>query len=261
MPLVLNNSQKAVGALLQSDPAPDYKFRLSMDNYTLSTYRDYAKQKDATNMDAGNEESGVAYGNSDSLSFDGIDEYIDCDDSSSIFYGAENGMTVTCWLKTTDLIDTGAINIFGHGNHLTAGSNGFAVRIATSGKSFQLSSNGVVTAKGTTAINDGEWHFCVASRTATNSLIYTDSVKEYDDALTFNTVTGALLTKVAVNQSATTGFYNGNIDDFRYYNRVLTQTEIDALYALRQTGGNFIGEDGENLIGEDGENLIGELTP
>lgn len=95
---------------------------------------------------------------------------------------------------------------------------------------------GALTMTGTTDINDGNWHYIVATRTGNAHRLYLDGVQE-DTTRVANT--GAIDT----GQDLHIGAYNttsenfpGFIDDVRLYNRAIDEEEITKLYKTTGDG-------------------------
>ncbi len=85
-----------------------------------------------------------------------------------------------------------------------------------------------------------EWHFLVLTHDGVTPRIYTDGVEETNFTISSDKTkylvdfSGGDLGRIGcqnTNGSGNVAFFDGQIDDFRYYqNKVLTQSEIDSLY-------------------------------
>tara|TARA_R110002049_G_scaffold289495_1_gene472358 strand:+ start:2168 stop:3118 length:951 start_codon:yes stop_codon:yes gene_type:complete len=133
---------------------------------------------------------------------------------------------VSIWIKTVNFSNTVQ-------TCFQAAYMGFGAYIeATTGKFmgfFDSSSSGA--AKSTNAINDGNWHHVVMQNNGSVTFLYIDGI--LDIAIPDNLVVG--------NGGSNNKFYmgktnqglnvfKGSIDDFRIYDRMLTNLEIDSLY-------------------------------
>ena len=144
-------------------------------------------------------------------------------------------MSFAFWIKTTDT--AGTIFSFGGG-----GSNNVERAVKLSAGKVQLfeKNGGAETSllsSGT--VNDDSWHHIVCTIAGISSVwkIYVDKVD-----VSASTVNGPGNTNLAVTQTTIavsyvnavySNYYAGSIDDLRIYNDVLTQGEIDELYALK----------------------------
>ena len=90
-----------------------------------------------------------------------------------------------------------------------------------------------ITIKSIANYNDDSWHFVTVtrSRSAGTIILYMDGVQE---ASSTGTYTGALNAanniRLGSNPCAPGAVYTGSLDDFIFYNRVLSNTEVTALY-------------------------------
>lgn len=84
-------------------------------------------------------------------------------------------------------------------------------------------------------INDGQWHHVVytANVSLTSQTLYVDG--NYQATLSHSMLSSATYPVTIGSNYDATYFFNGSIDDFRIYNRVLTASEVSDLYYA--TGG------------------------
>ena len=144
-------------------------------------------------------------------------------------------MSISFWIKTTDT--AGTIFSFGGG-----GSNNVERAVKLSAGKVQLfeKNGGAETSLlSSSAVNDNNWHNIVCTIAGISSVwkIYVDKVD-----VSASTVNGPGNTNLAVTQTTIavsyvnavySNYYAGSIDDLRVYNDVLTQGEIDELYAMK----------------------------
>ena len=120
--------------------------------------------------------------NSNSLTFDGQDDYV------SIRRDISTDFSIALWIKTTQLGTTIHSHWFdGKGlvdMEVSGVTNDFGTSLLQSKFAFGTGSPDV-TIVSTTDINDGNWHFCVATRKSS-----TGELKLYVDGVLENTGTG-----------------------------------------------------------------------
>jgi hypothetical protein len=150
-----------------------------------------------------------------------------------------NGFTVAFWMNTTSTNAIGLLQLIGS----TLDTNTF-IYINNSGINrvivYSCRYTGAInqTLLNTTIpINDGVWHHVVVTSTYAVAGNNTSTIKIYiDNVLNATTNTGwypsSLSKKGYIGYSNS---YNGLIDDFRIYSRVLSSQEITALYNYTYT--------------------------
>jgi hypothetical protein len=197
-----------------------------LDETTGSVASDYSvNAHDGTlmNMD---DSDWVAGRLGNALDFDGVNDYIEI----LGYKGISGAASRTCcsWIKTSD--STWWKDILGWGN-LEAGQR-WLVTISPEGFVQIAVVDGYQ--RGTTAVNDGQWHH-IAAVLADDSSPSTNEIKIYIDGIqesSYTTLTAPVNTGSTPNVQI--GFYNdtsnryfkGLIDDVRIYDRALSATEI-----------------------------------
>jgi hypothetical protein len=144
-------------------------------------------------------------------------------------------MSMSFWIKTT--ATTGTIFSFGGG----ATNNVERAVKLSAGKVLLFEKNGGAETSllSSSTVNDNNWHNIVCTIAGISSVwkIYVDSVD-----VSASVVNGPGNTNLATTQTiiaasylnaVISNYYAGSIDDLRTYNDVLTQTEIDELYAMK----------------------------
>ena len=140
-----------------------------------------------------------------------------------------NAFSITAWIKTAYMGDDPQDIVY-YGTHIDGQRCEF--RVHENGQ-IQMA-NGAGNVEGLTAVTDGGWHHVAATITenATNSSsdvrIYVDGqddTEESTDPDAFNLVADWDVT-IGYRPSQSDRFFNGQIDDVRIYDRVLSQEEI-----------------------------------
>ncbi len=159
------------------------------------------------------------------LQFDGTDDYL--------IYSNNPGITaypfsISAWVRTT-----------ASGGQI-AGL--YSSNSSTAYKSIGIGSGGVVAVYltnatvelGNTPINDGEWHHVtVAFGVGADNIhrLYVDGVLDRQ----ISRSVGLSINNICIGRacdSTPTGHFNGSVDDVRIYNRALTLSDVEGLYAL-----------------------------
>jgi alpha-galactosidase len=162
------------------------------------------------------------------IHLDGTDDYV------QITRPVADNFTIALWVKTTQTAGTGQ---WWAGAGLIDGDTSSSSRdFGTSlvGSKFAFGVGGTdTTITSITSINDSQWHHVTAVRTKSSGSfsIYVDGVLE-------NTATTAVNVSLnrptylrigGIQTGATGSFFNGDLDDVRLYDYVLSQSEISTL--------------------------------
>jgi hypothetical protein len=155
------------------------------------------------------------------LSFDGIDDYVDCGSGPSNY----DNITVSAWMKTSTegILVSNRYSSYSFGTWYTLSSMDIAVGDNSQGGYRLLPFN--------TTTLDGNWHHVAYTKNGTSHAIYVDGL--LDLSFTSNadiswnnpTFIGRRWTK-----SSSVGWFNGIIDDVRIYDRALSAEEVQQLY-------------------------------
>ena len=208
------------------------------------------------NDESGNGNNGVIYGadltldrfgnNANAYHFDGINDYIDCSNSS--IFNISSEITLSCWVRTNDnrsgLI--GRPTMISKWSYTDEGqAYWFALNEGKLGSTFNAITGEDNENWGNTKINDNQWHLVTVS--ADGNLIqkqikvYIDGQLdcEYDASGTIiKTSNSNVLIGVCLLPDH--GSFLGDIDDIRIYSRALSEAEIDTLYHEGGWTGNDI---------------------
>jgi hypothetical protein len=185
--------------------------------YTSSSRSDTASLIDlkrTTNIDVSN----VSFDSTGQPTFDGT--------SDSILVGTvgnySNIMTVEAVFKTSSSASWKNI-LCGTSGDIIFTVNGSKLNFGSQGSSPIAHAN-----YSTTNVNDGEWHYGVATYNGSQVKIYVDGVLESTNSRSGNQTPSSL--RAGSNNAGTSEFFNGDIPLVKLYNRVLTAAEITNNY-------------------------------
>ncbi len=161
------------------------------------------------------------------LGFNGVNNYV------QVNRDVTNDFSIAFWVQTTA---TGGNGSWRQGAALVDGSIGpgntdFGTSLVGSFFAFGIG-NPDTTIFSTTPINDGAWHFCVATRAqATGAVcLYVDGNLQASGNASTNTL--AAMSSITFGRSQSSGgFFAGNLDEIKIYDRALGNLEVAALYA------------------------------
>jgi hypothetical protein len=160
------------------------------------------------------------------LSFNGINNYVQITNTIS------NDFSIAFWVKTTQTAGTGQ---WWQGAGLVDGdatgvANDFGTAL-TGGKFAFGVGNPDTTLVSTNLINDGAWHQCVATRVQSNGAIklYVDGNLQATGIGNTKSLTASASLRFGQILSGG-GYFNGNLDEIKIYNRALGNNEVSSLY-------------------------------
>jgi hypothetical protein len=170
--------------------------------------------------------SGIA--NNYSMNFDGVNDYIDAGNDSSLT--PTNGISISFWIKTTDTTqNTGLIDKY---NGSTG--DGYAVDIKDTYLRFII---GIQDLHSTTSISDGIWHNVVFTCDNTNGYIYVDGSQVKTGSLTLSRISTSrnlYLMGDAIYPQSTLNTA-GQMDEVAIWNTALTSTQVSEIYNATST--------------------------
>ena len=182
----------------------------------------------------GTEFGGISYGDSlikGTAELDGVDDYIDIPYSSLI---EPFVFTLSTWIKTSTkgtwqpIIDTNHNDDdCSHGYNLNVTEGGHIKFVLDKSSSCGTSNNHVYS---DILVNDGEWHHIVAGYDYDNGKVlslYVDGI--FQDSATNGYAKTHRSIRIGMRRGGGS-YFQGNIDDVRMYNRILTESEITELF-------------------------------
>jgi hypothetical protein len=165
--------------------------------------------------------------------FDGTDDYVQSSSTSDL--RPANDFSIETWVK----IDTiGNLHgIIYHDNH-HGGDDGWGLRIQDTGKAafFALNSNGwyAQNVESNTVLETDRWYYLVGMYDSSVLKIYVNGVldnsKNASGDVVYDNTNYITIGKRGGTYEPNTQYLNGTIDSLRFYNRVLTDTEILSNY-------------------------------
>ena len=165
------------------------------------------------------------------LTFNGINNNV------QITNPVVNDFSIALWVKTTQSVGilqwyTGAGLVDGD----AAGTaNDFGTALVGSNFAFGVG-NPDTTIVSTSAINDGAWHHCVATRQQATGImsVYVDGNLQATGTGNKNSLTASAKLLFGALASGA-GFFNGSLDDVKIFSRNLSSNEVAALYSSSVT--------------------------
>jgi len=172
------------------------------------------------------------FGNTNSAySFNGISNKISI---PNVAVQGSSDRTISCWIKTTSngpvsmIISTGSSS-YDNGGTYNLRLDNFNQFIGFMGGNF-TSSNYDYLPTGTTVLNNGNWHCIIATYTSGTLTLYVDGIVEHTANLNLNTVGQSNFIGVSQYPSPSEDWFNGEIDDVGFWDRVLTPSEINQVF-------------------------------
>ena len=160
------------------------------------------------------------------LNFDGIDDYVEVNDSSSL--DVSTGITLMAWVKPQDMSEVAWNGVINHGGYYGDGK-GYSfivmlnrVRVEIHGLTTEYLDIGGLT------LSNGVWYFVVATYNGSKIEFFVNS-----KSIGSVSVTGTILpsgSTLRIGDRYNNDRFKGIIDDVRIYNRALTAEEIGWLY-------------------------------
>jgi len=203
---------------------------------------------------SGNENTGTLYNMTDSdwiegkignaLDFDGSDDYVQVADHSSISFGT-GSFSIAFWIKDDVFDGDGEILINGSsggsgetGNRYEIGNTNSYGGSTTGAMVFVIDHNStndkkVINSSPETFVT-GEWVHCVCIRNAANQKLYIyKNGQEVKNVIGHAKDIDSPFEPLYIAQDEDGGQrFEGQLDDIRFYDYVLLQNEIDALYRV-----------------------------
>lgn len=193
------------------------------------------------NDESGNGNHGTVHGatlTSDRLgtldsaySFDGVDDYIEIADSTSL--DIEQQITIAAWARfysnpdgSSRIVDkshTGCRHPWNmYGLRMCCKASRFAFDVTTHGSNHILDSVSVYP--------PDAWHFVVGIYDGSTQKLYVDGILDSSASASGSIGTNNEPLLIGKHKGCESQHFNGTIDDVRIYNRALSEADIQALY-------------------------------
>ncbi len=155
------------------------------------------------------------------LSFDGSSDVVDVGDA----YGSgAPSLSVSLWMKSSQ--SSGNKTLIGKYDNTVPGSSWM---MWSSGTAIIFYTNpGSANLTGVANVFNDVWHHVVVTYNGVTKTIYVDGA--LDNSVAYSGALNSNTTSVKIGSSVGIGDYLGQIDDVRIYNRVLSASEVKALY-------------------------------
>jgi hypothetical protein len=162
------------------------------------------------------------------LSFDGVDDYVDCGNPVSL--NITGTITVSAWVNITSQKDYAPIILKGYAG-LSTVVGGYMLRLNPSGKMlFRIATTISTYEAESSAISFSTWHYVVGVYDHTNVSIYVDGVKTVGDTCIQDIKNSSYNLEFGRDAYSSLRQFGGIIDDVRIYNRALSAAEVRQLY-------------------------------
>ncbi len=161
-----------------------------------------------------------------SRSFNGTSDYVQV---PLIDFSSFTSMSASIWVKTTTTSNSMLFQSRGLFLYINAFSSTGKVLIDFD----NTSGNNSATHESKSSINDGNWHLITGTNDGTKTRLYIDGVLENEFASTFTL--GPDKDTYLGSNIASAGFFNGQLDEPKIYNRTLSTQEIFEEYSSLKT--------------------------
>ncbi|MEI6462086.1 MAG: LamG-like jellyroll fold domain-containing protein [bacterium] len=172
------------------------------------------------------ESGAIRYSTKSAISFDGINDNINVGKQSSI-NNIHNLITVNTWVKFNPIANGASFTIYVKRNDsFTIYNNGSVNRI-------RANINGGGNSIGTTAMNPNTWYMVTYTYNDSTDRVTHLFVNGVEETLTSNNPGSGTIqddSPYDMTIGGTANFFNGQIDEFSMYNRILSSQELLALY-------------------------------
>ena len=170
--------------------------------------------------------------------FDGTDDYID---TSSVLGLGSGDWSFSFWAKTSSSSAGTMFSTYNQSNgkwfaaEINGDVNGGA-DVGTVRAGIDDDTTKKVTTSYTATYNDGTWRHFIVERNNTDQKL---RVREGGTSVStvsigsYGSLTSTIPLRIGANGTVGGGFLNGQLDDIRFYNRLLTQAEITHLATSR----------------------------
>ncbi len=159
------------------------------------------------------------------ISFDGTNDGVSIPDNSNLSF-TNKSFTIGAWIKTSQNYASNQGVIVSKGD---TSNWEYELKVQTTNVAiFQLwpsIGSGADNVVGTTAVNDGIWHYIVGTADGTNARLYVDGKLETTTAITATLIDGTSSFEIGRRNTGTL-LFNGSIDDVRVYSYARSAGQI-----------------------------------
>jgi RHS repeat-associated protein len=193
------------------------------------------------------------------LDFNGASDYVNAGSDSSL---ESASFTITAWIKPDNV--SSLQQVAGkYGFHPTGNcAYGYRLEVSANGKaSFNVDPSecgNTNVLSSTTTLQTGNWYFLTGTYNGTTAKIYVNGQQENSGTRTLDACYTNFFIGVTYSDYSSTyqQYFDGVIDDVRYYNKVLSATEIRSLYITGDNDSNLVSrwkleDDANNTTVED----------
>lgn len=161
-----------------------------------------------------------------SLLFDGSNDIVE----GSYVYDIGTTWTASCWYKRSNTSRSSPGNDF-----LIVVENGFYLMVGDTSAGPLANKIGCygpvnLALTGTASVTNTDWHHAVVTRNGSSYVLYFDGRQDATGTLTEANGTLSVPKFGGFSSSPTFGYYAGQVDDVRLYNRALSASEVRRLY-------------------------------
>jgi len=227
--LVYGGKSGFIGYLMIRPPGPWRMYWKTLEGLVLRYDFNECQAKDLS----GNGYNGTIYGaqcvqgrSGKALSFDGLNDYVDCGDIDAVDGVSE--ITVTAWVKWGGGVGGLTESREFHRKHnvyaFGGGWKDHKARFWIYDGAWRNSGDSI------TDIDDGNWYFIVGVYDGEYLRLYINGVEESNNYIGSTTLYANNEPVIIGSSRGTAEFWNGLIDEVRIYNRALSKEEIKWLY-------------------------------
>ncbi len=150
------------------------------------------------------------------LKFDGVNDYISIPDANNL--DITTNYTIEAWINVSSFTALAGIV----SKYQTVGSNGYLLRLGSSGTFSGIGFDGMETVDG--ILQAGKWYHIAATKSGGTRSLYVNGVAQ---TLTGTGITTAVNTdELRIGSDFNGRYFNGMIDEVRIWNTARTSTEI-----------------------------------
>jgi hypothetical protein len=164
----------------------------------------------------------LAFENPFAMDFNGVSDYVLIPHHSSI--ALSNNFSISTWIRPETFRPYAGIASKYH----TVGSAGFTFRLNGSSPYNKISFAGISELESNSSLTANTWYHVVVVCDSGLGKIYINGSLDTSGSLSMSSTTNDLA--IGVDYLTSPRYFNGQIDDMRIYNRVLSAAEVRSLY-------------------------------